>query len=278
VIGAVRGGTTWIHGYLATRGDVALPMGRKETYFFGVEYSRGLAWYAKQFAVAPTKQRVVEVCPTYLADAETPRRVLHDLGFVDLICSLRDPALRAFSHYLMKRRYGLTDLGFREAVAEHPVLLNASRYATHLRRWIELFGKKKLLVVFQEDLAADPNEYARGLCRHLNLPFSELPAAMLRPANQNNSLPRFNSLARVGYRAARLARSLGHHKIVALAKRAGLRKFFFGRPNPDALPRLTADDARWFMAQLGDEMDDLRELLGIRVLPWDDGQRERLAA
>jgi hypothetical protein len=80
-------------------------------------------------------------------------------------------------------------------------------------------------------------------------------------------LPAVNSLARLGYRASRFARSAGLHKMVRLAKRIGLRKIFFGRPNPAILPRLTDEDRRWFLAQLGDEMEALGEFLGLRALP-----------
>jgi len=74
------------------------------------KYDRGLDWYRKQFRSAQPSHRVVgEVCPDYLTSAEAPRRIRSCLGpDVRLMVTLRDPAERAFSAYLHRRKHGLT--------------------------------------------------------------------------------------------------------------------------------------------------------------------------
>ena len=268
IIGPMRAGTTWIHRYLASRGDVVLPQGRKETYFFDSYYERGVRWYAQQFRAGQGHRRIVEVAPTYFHSPEAPQRVFKDLGRIKLVCTLRDPATRAFSHYLHLRRYGLTTLPFRQAVVQHPEILAASRYSLQLRRWVSLFGRGCVASVRMETLIADANQYARQLCSFLDLPFEELDPALRRPVNQIASLPRFAALARLGYRASHFAHALGLHGLVRCGTALGLKRLFFGIPGAVALPELSDEDRRWLLLQLGQEFEDLAATGGIEPAAW----------
>lgn len=277
VIGAVRAGTTWMHAYLDSRKDVRLPAGRKETEFFDEHYHRGLEWYAKQFQGTHDYKAIVEVAPTYFHCPEAPRRVKENLGDIKLICSLRNPISRAYSHYLQLRRYGRTTLGFREAVDQHPEILRASCYATNLRGWIDQFGRDKILVVFLEDLARDPAYYAAQVCRHLGLPWVAPADAILHPVNQTDSLPFSNALARLGWKASRLAHGLGLHAIVDLGTKLGLKTIFFGRPGAAALPKISDEDALWIQMRLEAEMASLEEF-GVKLPAWKQPRQTCCAA
>jgi hypothetical protein len=41
VIGPMKAGTTWLYSYLISRGDVCLPEGVKETFFFDRRFNKG---------------------------------------------------------------------------------------------------------------------------------------------------------------------------------------------------------------------------------------------
>jgi hypothetical protein len=278
VIGAERAGTTWIHAYLAARGDIGLPFGWKETRFFNERYDRGLDWYSQQFRIPTPNHGIVEVEPTYHRSLEAPKRILRDLGLVKLVCSFREPAARTFSHYLAWRNRGLVTCSFREAVVKYPELLDGSRYATHWKRWVAIFGRENIHPLFQETLATDVNQYAAQLCQHLDLPFHVVPPTMTGKVNAIQSLPSCSLLARLAHQASGAAHAMGLHTVVRLAIKLGLKSLCFGRPGSCKLPKLSAEDALWVASELEPEVEELEEMLQVPLTHWKPAAFKRSAA
>lgn len=267
VIGPQKAGTTWIHCYLQSRGDVCLPEGVKETMFFDRYYGKGKAWYADHFQPQAAMQRTIEVAPTYFHHEEAPKRIHEMLGLIPLVCTLRDPSKRSFSLYLHMRRYGMTSCtDFREAASKHPEIIGTSLYATHLKRWIGAFGREKLLILLQEDLAEQQQDYTRMLCDHLNLPF-EQPGVLLQERINAATLPPSPLLAKFGQGVADRLRSAGLYPIINWAKQMGLKSLFFGTSGR-AMPALSADERRWAVAQFQNEIDELEVILQRDLSRW----------
>jgi hypothetical protein len=266
VIGPQRAGTTWLHEYFAARPDVAVPRGVKETFFFDRRYRRGVGWYGRHF-LAQGQSRTVEVAPTYFHHPEVPDRIFHELGAVPLVCTLRDPARRAFSLYQNLRGAGLAQCTFRRAVERHPEILASSRYATCLRRWFQRFGRDGVCIVFLEDLACDQEAFVRRVCRHFGLEYLPAPNSLQRRVNEN-TLPKSAALARVGHYTAEFFRGLGWYRVVEGAKSMGMKPLFFGRPGTSDLPRLIPADREWFLELVQDEIEDLAELVGEPLPDW----------
>ena len=65
-VGPTKSGTTWIHRYLESRGDVALPAQMKETFFFDKVYDNGFDWYANLFPPESDGRLRAEVAPSLL--------------------------------------------------------------------------------------------------------------------------------------------------------------------------------------------------------------------
>ena len=278
VIGAERTGTTWIHEYLASRGDVGLPHRRKETRFFNEKHHRGIAWYARQFRSSRQDCLIVEVDPTYHWSPEAPQRVLDDLGLVKLVYSFREPASRTFSHYLLGRHCGTITCGFREAVAKYPFLLGASRYATNWKRWQAMFGRECIHPLLLETLATDANQYAAQLCHHLNLPFQAVPPALMGKVNAVTSLPSCSFLARLAGKASATAQELGLHNLVRFGIKLGLKNLYVRRPGNRELPKLSREDAVWLASELEPEVEELEELLCVKLPHWKPAAFKRWAA
>ena len=267
VIGPQKAGTTWIHRYLELRGDICLPKGVKETMFFDRHYGRGETWYANHFHPDENTRRIVEVAPTYFHHPDAAARILDTLGSIPLICTLRDPAERSFSLYLHMRRYGMTACtDFREAAHRHPEIIDTSRYASHLKRWFEVFGRENILVLLQEDLAEKQHEYSSLLCQHLELPFVE-PGEMLRERVNAAALPSSPALASAGQKIADTLRAAGLYPLINWAKQAGLKSLFFGRRGTD-VPQLTTEERFWIVDRLHPEIEDLESLLERDLSHW----------
>lgn len=267
VIGPQKAGTTWIHRYLEARGDVCLPHGVKETMFFDRHYKKGMNWYAEHFQPASGMQHTIEVAPTYFHHQDTPERIHNILGPIPLVCTLRDPAKRSFSLYLHMRRYGMTTCtDFREAAEKHPEIIETSFYATHLKRWFEIFGQDKVLVLLQSDLADHPETYTRMLCKHLQLPFVE-PGEMSRERVNTATLPASPALASVGQKLADSLRAAGLYPLINFAKRAGLKSLIFGRSGK-TVPKLSPEEQCWAMERLRPEVRELESMLQRDLSDW----------
>lgn len=251
VIGPMKGGPTWIHDYLTARGDVCLPAGVKETFFFDHRFDRGRSWYESHFNSYDSSRhwRIMDLAPSYFHSLEAPRRVREVLGPVPLFVTLRDPVRRAWSHYLHLRRYEHTRAPLRQAAEAFPELLEASRYAACLELWRVYFPSAHFHILWQEVLACDPDQYAARLCDALGLDFNGIPDEADGRSYEAAVAP-ISWLAALGRHASFTLRGRGLHRVVNLAGRLGLRRFFFGSPGKRSLPKLTGPDAAWLLAQL----------------------------
>lgn len=268
VIGPMKAATTWVDRYLRSRGDVCLPQDVKETFFFDRNYGRGLDWYLGHFAQdTMTCTRLVEVAPSYFHSQAAPARMKEALGDVRLVAVLRDPVTRAFSHYLHLLRYGFTGTDLRQSVAAYPEIVSASAYATCLRRWFDVFGRDRILVLFQHDIAERPNAFVHDLCAHLGLDYLSPGAQMSERVNEA-AMPSSRLLAAAGQKVADGLRTAGLYRLVNLAKSLGLKEVFFGKPGGKELPKLSEDDRAWLSEMLAQEVVELEDMLGVDLSRW----------
>ena len=206
VIGAVKAGTTSLYHYLGQHPEIRMS---RENWprFFHVEggepdFDRLEATYGKALlaesqrryrlmchpgvprtleayeAMWPAEDRPRlrgEVSPTYLHDAAVPERVRRRFPDVRLIAVLRQPAARAYSHYVMDVTKGwLPRENFADTLKREPVgvdefwwgLRHCYRhglYARSVARWIEIFGPRQMKICLYDDLAANPGQFVRDL-------------------------------------------------------------------------------------------------------------------
>jgi hypothetical protein len=207
IIGAKRGGTTSLFRYLLEHPCVAplFPSAQrlKGAHFFDVRFDRGTAWYRSHFPSLPYRgvvratrgcePQAGEASPYYLAHPAAAARARKVVPGARLIVLLRDPVDRAYSHYRERVRHGDEDLSFEEALDREPERLNGEverlirdphyhshahehhgyvaqgLYAEHLGRWLDLFPRSQLLVLFSELLFADPAGVYADVLRFLGL-------------------------------------------------------------------------------------------------------------
>jgi len=163
-VGPQRTGTTWLHEVL--KGHVGLPQDVKETQYFKWHYDQGRDWYSAHFVSSRNDLPVGEICPVYFNSRIALNRIAADLPHCKIICSLREPVERSYSHYKMLRAFaGLR--GFEESLNTLPDLIDCSRYPIHLRVWFDAFGEDNVLVVLYDDLEADPQFYIDRICEFI---------------------------------------------------------------------------------------------------------------
>ena len=152
---------------------------RPEPKFFLVDllYERGMSYYARTwFDDLPSNCSLGEKSTNYLENCIVAERIRKNLPHVRIVFLLRNPIDRAYSNYLWTKQNGLESESFtvalkleerreRELSAElryaRPFsYFSRGLYARHLEPYFEYFPREQILVMLQEDIAADPYSVA----------------------------------------------------------------------------------------------------------------------
>lgn len=261
-IGPDKAGSTWLHAVLLHHPQVFLTPA-KDLYFFDRFWSRGAQWYAAQFrGSSPAHRAVGEVCPDYLASPEAPDRMHEVIPDARLVCTLRDPAARAFSSWLYMRKHGEGESTFRAALDDFPDLIEHGRYGTQLARFAAHYGPDQLFIGLFDDLKSDPQGFIDTLCDWLGLDRYTLPEGDLE-ARLPASRARVPVLAWLVRRAADFTRSRDGARLVGVIKRNPLVHRLLYTPLGEDAPRLSDDDRDLVRARLYDEVVEAERISGL---------------
>jgi hypothetical protein len=195
-VGPVRTGTTWLDSIF--RGHLALPQGIKEPQFFGWRYRRGIEWYARFFRDSPSGRVVGEFGPTYFFEAKARERIARHIPRCKIVCTLRDPVERVYSHYKLWRKLAILKHSFNYEIEHNPALSMRLTYSAQVREWQRIFGVDNTLVLIYEDSRADRQGYIDAICSFIDAPRLDLarnPNEVL-PLAHFERAPRFRNLAR----------------------------------------------------------------------------------
>ena len=213
IIGAARSGTTHLLGQLNAHPNVL--EGPAETHFFDSHrYTYGLGWYRLRFPANKTRRQAYraglhpvltgESSPSYLSHPNAPARVARGVPDVKLLVLLRDPALRAASHWAWCLRQCGETRSFREAVeaeigapgdrrgiripadkrVSDPLVVRRGIYLPQLERWRTHFPDERLLVIQSERWFRDPPAVLAQVCEYLGIPPREQLPRVMRNRNK----------------------------------------------------------------------------------------------
>ncbi|MEO8330056.1 MAG: sulfotransferase, partial [Candidatus Nanopelagicales bacterium] len=97
IAGAQKSGTTTLRGMMAQHPDVFMST-PKELHYFDSYYDRGIEWYSSCFAAGASFMHRGESTPFYMYNPTARKRMLTTLPELKVICILRNPIDRAYSH------------------------------------------------------------------------------------------------------------------------------------------------------------------------------------
>lgn len=183
-----------------------------------------------------------------------------------VIIILRNPAERAYSHYNMACKYGLEKRPVVQAMADEMKLdrarwgidecyLELGKYAESVQRYFDKFDRSNILVLFQEDLNARPEQVLVDIAQFLSVdPFT---AAHNEEANKaevpNNPI------------SARIAEAFSgqiRDRIPAGLKKMG-KRILFNAPEP-----LDAEVRSILVAYFAQDIEKLESLLNVDLNHW----------
>ena len=190
-IGTQKGGTTTLYQLLKQHEDIFLPA-NKEIHYFTKHYDKGPQWYIDHFREAKPGKIRGEITPYYVFHAATPRRISKCNRNIKLILLLRNPVERTLSQYFHSVRLGLEELTLEEALnaeserlkdsesiiqapgsthlshQEHSYI-SRSRYDIQIKRYLNFFKPKNLLILRSEDVFANNFRILQSISSFLNI-------------------------------------------------------------------------------------------------------------
>jgi hypothetical protein len=263
-IGPPRTGTTWLDQIL--RGSIGLPSGLKETHFFSHRYSLGLEWYARRFRDCPSSLPTGEFAPTYFPSPQARARIAVQIPKCKIVCTLREPVERFYSHYKMWRKLGVVKAPFEYVVDHHQELLSYTRYAANLGGWIEKFGRENVLVLIYEETRHDRQEYVNRLCDFIGAERLNLSAIAhdRRAAAPAERAPKSRRLARTALYVRDWLDIQGYDRV--RNHLAPLFEFCSGGGAP--FPPLDSSLQAELRARFEPEIAQVEELLGRDLSLW----------
>jgi hypothetical protein len=270
-IGPGRTATTWLHDTLA--GHVCLPYNIKETHFFTRNFDFGPRWYARHFEHCDLKP-VAEICPCFAAP-QAPERIAGLLPDCKLICTPRDPAERAYSHYKMMCANGYARGGLEDEMRPGRPILEGGRYAAYLPRWFERFGRDNVLVMIYDDLRADPQAWIDRICD-----FMEIERIRLAPKppsaqalNSYDRAPRNRMLAQLARRVRVAMQDRRWNGAAETLGRWGVWNWCAG--GGAAHPALTDEQDARLRELYRPDVEALEQMIGRDLSPWKTPRSQR---
>ena len=166
VIGAMKCGTSTLAAQLASQSGVFVTNPKEPNFFSDDDiYLRGPDWYAALFQEASADEVKGEASthytklPTY---PETIARMRAMLPAPRLIYLIRNPMMRAKSHYIHEWLEGRVGNDPERAFAECPEIVHYGCYGMQIAPYVDTYGTERILLTSLEQITADPDqEFAR---------------------------------------------------------------------------------------------------------------------
>ena len=205
IVGTPKSGTTSLHHYLNEFPEILMSI-RKEPDFFsdreiqeqGLYYGTSrintLSKYNSLFSSWIDEPIIGEASVSYLFYPSVPERIKLYNENSKIIIMLRNPIERAFSHYLMDYRLGLTSNSFEEEFDKKETLnfqqyFLLGNYFHQVKRYLNIFGKENIHIIwysdFKENTANELNKVISflGLNTDFKLDFNKIHNSFSMPKN-----------------------------------------------------------------------------------------------
>jgi len=213
IVGAQKAGTTSLYSYFDQRPEL-VGGEIKEKSFFSLDslFEKGNKYYRSMFPIGSKYARGMDATPEYLYYGECAGRIHAFDPDAKIVVLLREPVSRALSafnmyHQIVRKQFfregilqgdkhsqdffmpiieGRVEASLRyfldreleimsnDRVVEEPSLIRRGLYAPQLERYIRLFGRENVLILFSNDLKSDTHNTVNRVCDFIGLkPFGD---------------------------------------------------------------------------------------------------------
>jgi hypothetical protein len=288
IVGAPKSGTTAMTSYLGSHPRIFMPAA-KELHFFGsdLDYRRRRpteAEYLAAFARAGDAKRAGEASVGYIYSERAPSEILRFSPAADALIMLRDPIEMIQSQHAQELFMGQEDIEDLEAAlaaepdrtrgrrippgSTQPYLLRytwIARYADHVARYLDAFGRDRVHVTLFDDLRRDTAAAFLDVVRFLGCDDGFMPDFPI--VNQRKGV-RSTRLQRIVRDPPRTLRSAAR-RALPLAARVRLRHAFYRLNTRDATMSPMSDALRrQLRVEFAPDVRRLADLIGRDLTAW----------
>lgn len=271
VVGAMKAGTTALHGYLDRHPEIFMsepkepghfalsePTDKKREAYLALFTSGAGAKWRGESSTQYTKAPAITGVPERLARFAPDARILY---------MVREPAARIVSQYLFKIRIHGERRSLCDAVRADPSYREIGDYAGQIAPYVENFGPDRVLVLSAERLNADRQAVMDQVFAWLELE----PVDMARELRKNTAADGVRRHRRLTTWALRTELE-PLRRLVKRAGAEGLARRAWARFNPPAPAPVTPDEVAQLRAMLADEtarqQAALAPLMGALAPDW----------
>jgi len=167
IVGAPKAGTTSLFHYFDAHPEIKMSSEKEPDFFSDKELlEQGLYYggsridtlekYNKLFFERKEEKMLGEGSVSYLFYSEVPIRIKEYNPKSKIIIMLRNPIERAYSHYLMDYRLGLTSESFESEFYKKEGLnfqqyFLLGNYSSQIKRYLDVFGNENIHIVWYSD-------------------------------------------------------------------------------------------------------------------------------
>lgn len=297
IVGAQKAGTTSLYFYLKKIPGVYMsPL--KELFYFAphavqssiADMIKDKKEYLNLFKNARGYIAVGEATPIYLWDPDAPKLIHQTIPHARIIVILRDPVERAYSNYLMKKKYsGMESSFYDELMRDYKsqeklfgraqLYVEFGMYYEQVKRYFDIFGRERVKVIIFEEFVQHPEQSVNEVLTFLGVNYA---VTEIREQYNPYSVPRSRlALWIFAFFRGLRARNMKFYKILTLLPDSLIEslpeKMLFKRKQK---PKIEPKAVKFLQDIYRDDVIRLESLLG-RSLPWrtvlsyDDNNNKR---
>jgi hypothetical protein len=284
IVGAQKAATTSLYFYLKKIPGVYMsPL--KEPFYFAIHAVKNSASdlvrdkeeYLRLFEKARGYTAIGEATPIYLWDPDSPNLIHQTVPHARIVMILRDPVERAYSNYLMYRKYGGIKSSFYDELmrdyqceeklyGRSQLYIEFGMYYQQVKRYFDIFGREQVKVLVFEEFVQHPAQSVNDVLAFLGVNYT---VSEVREQYNAYSVPR-SPLSRSIFALFRWlrARNIKFYKILILLPDSIIEslpeKILFKRAQK---PKIESRAFKFLQEIYHDDVLKLESLLG-RSLPW----------
>ena len=276
IVGAPKAGTTSLHHYLNEYPEILMSIIKEPDFFSDIEIQEQGLYYGSSRINNITKYNslfsdwidesiIGEASVSYLFYPNVPQRIKIYNDNSKIIIMLRNPIERAFSHYLMDYRLGLTSNSFEEEFDKKTTLnfqqyFLLGNYFQQVKRYLDIFGKENVHIIWYSDfIEKTENELNKvisflGLNTDFSVDFNKI--------HNSFSMPKNNFIRKI-YSVVWLRKTLSF--LFPVNIQIILKKALF---NEDNKPKLSEKTRELLCKYYLSDIESLEELLSVNLSQW----------
>lgn len=154
---------------------------------FDKRYNRGLDYLKQQFNHCAPHTIKGEWSVDYLYSEDAARRIRKNFPDAKILICLRDPVERAHNHFLFQKQN--SNIGFYlnlrnvlRADAKYG-FFERGFYAKYIKKYLEIFPKENVRIMFYEDIIEKPLELIQSLYEFLGVDKNFVPSNLNRKSD-----------------------------------------------------------------------------------------------